>query len=558
MESSAKIEEIKNNLESLYGDSEKVKTALEGIKEVMDKYEKTPHKGQRFSEKDSILITYADTLKREGEKGFKTFKKFSNKIKGVLNTVHFLPFFPYSSDYGFSIKDHKEVRDELGSWKDIEDIGSDFKLMFDLVVNHVSSESRWFKEYLKGNPKYEDFFIEVGSDAGLSKVFRPRCNPLVTKFGDKEVWTTFSKDEVDLNYKNPNVLVKMVEYLLLLVKRGASFIRVDAIAYLWKEVGTNCFLMDETHQIMKIFRNVLDIVNPDVLLITEVNLPHEKNISYFGNGGEEAQIVYQFPLPPLVLYTFLRSDSTALTEWLRNIEDPPEGSTFLNFLASHDGIGLLPAKGILPEADIKFLTEETRRRGGYISYKERPDYSKEPYELNISYFDALSDPNSDEDEEIQIKRFIAAHSIILSLAGIPGIYIHSLLGSRNSREYAEETGEARSINRKRLDYDSVMKELTDPESLRHKVFKRISRLLMTRRKSKFFHPEAEQEVLDLGKRIFAVERKADGGKVLSLTNVTDEIVKPGIETSSTDLITGRDAKGEIVLGPYETVWIRQD
>ena len=361
-------------------------------------------------------------------------------------------------------------------------VGKNFHLMFDGVINHISAQSEWFKAFLHDDPKYRDYFIVVDGKPDLSQVVRPRALPLLTEFttpsGVKKVWTTFSADQIDLNYANPDVLLDIIDVLLFYVAQGAELIRLDAIAYLWKEIGTSCLHLPQTHRVIQLLRAILDEVAPHVALITETNVPHQDNISYFGDGHNEAQLVYNFALPPLTLHTFHTGDASALTQWAASLERPDRwgaatsdlqpssappvrsAPTFFNFLASHDGIGLNPARGILRDDEIAALVDRVVAHGGRVSYKSNPDGSTTPYELNINYFDALSDPNSSEPLSLQIDRFVAAHAIMLSLSGVPGLYFHSLFGSRGWPEGVTLTGQNRTVNRQKFDRAEVERELT--------------------------------------------------------------------------------------------------
>ncbi|MHC1592177.1 MAG: alpha-amylase family glycosyl hydrolase, partial [Candidatus Helarchaeales archaeon] len=425
---------IKKRLEFLYGE-QIADTTYQRLKKILTGFKNQhPFKAQRkiFTEKDVILITYGDMVKTRDEPPLKTIHAFLNRyLKDVINTIHFLPFFPYSSDDGFSVMDYYQVNPDLGSWEDIENVSKDYHLMFDAVINHVSQHSMWFQEYLKGNPKYIDYFIEVDENADLSSVIRPRALPLLKKVetsrGTKYVWTTFSDDQIDLNFKNPDLLLEIIKILLFFVEKGAELIRLDAIAFIWKELGTTCLHLPQVHQIVKLFRDILDYVAPFVVLITETNVPHEENISYFGDGTDEAQMVYQFPLPPLIYDAFVTGNAKYLTAWARDLKSPGEFTTFFNFTASHDGIGVRPLTGLVPEDHLDLLCKITQERGGYVSYKTNSDGTKSPYELNISYFDAINDPAKYPREgDLQVKRFLTTQAIQLSLQGVPGIYFHNL------------------------------------------------------------------------------------------------------------------------------------
>jgi sucrose phosphorylase len=435
--------------------------------------------------------------------------------------------------------------------------------MFDGVINHMSAQGEWFQKFLQNEKPYNEYFVTVEGDPDLSNVVRPRALPLLTEFetvaGKRKVWTTFSADQVDLNFANPDVLLEIFDILLMYAQHGAQFIRLDAIAYLWKEIGTTCIHLPQTHAVIQLLRAVFDEVAPHVRLITETNVPHRDNISYFGNGMNEAQLVYNFALPPLVLHTFRTGDASVLSGWASSLTLPSDRTTFFNFLASHDGVGLNPARGILSSADIDTLIERTLAHGGLISYKQNADGTTSPYEININYFDALSNPSSDEPLDLQVDRFMAAQAIMLTIVGMPGIYFHSLFGSRNWKEGVQLTKHNRTINRRKLEYDELEKQLNDTNSLQSKVFTRYRELLLARSFTSAFDPHGKQKILDTGKEVFAIMRTSpdEAKQVLCLQNVTSQEleIENLIKKTVRDLITNRSMDSKIKLSPYQSVWL---
>jgi sucrose phosphorylase len=508
-----------------------------------------------FGQCDAILITYADQLRRAGEMPLATLAGFAGTwLNGVVSGLHILPFYPSTSDDGFSVSDYYRVDPVLGGWEQIERLGDNFRLMFDAVFNHASAQGAWFKGYLRDDPEYHEYFIRVEGDSDLSQVVRPRALPLLTTFraagGDRKIWTTFSADQVDLNFANPRVLLQMLDVLLFYVEHGATLIRLDAIAYLWKRIGTDCIHLPQTHAVVQLMRQVLDAVAPQVLLVTETNVPHSDNISYFGDGTNEAQMVYNFAMPPLVLHSLRTGDARVLNAWAASLSLPSPRVTFFNFLASHDGIGLNPARGILSDAQIDALVAGTLAHGGRVSYKHNPDGSRSPYELNINYFDALSDPDGGEDEGLQVRRFLAAHAILLSLQGVPGIYFHSLFGSRGWPEGVQILGHNRAINRQKLLLDDLTAELDDPSGQRRMVYDWLSTMLRVRAAEPSFNPSVGQEVLDAGAGIFALHR----GGVTCLVNVTGQAQEfPQGLRRGVDLLGSRK---NAELEPYGIRWFK--
>jgi sucrose phosphorylase len=517
-----------------------------------------------------VLITYADQIRETDKAPLQTLAGFCRtRLSGTISAIHILPFYPWTSDDGFSVKDYFAVAPEYGTWEDIASLARDFDLMFDAVFNHMSAQSDWFKRFQADDPAFRDFFVTVRGSPDLSRVVRPRTLPLLTEFqtarGPEKVWTTFSADQVDLNARNPAVLLALLEALLFYAAKGGRFIRLDAIAYLWKEIGTPCIHLPQTHAVIQLMRTVLDLAAPHVKLITETNVPHRDNISYFGDGRNEAQLVYNFALPPLVLHALLRGDASYLSQWAAGLSTPTPETAFFNFLASHDGIGLNPARGILPDAEIGFLVERCQAHGGFINYKQNADGSSSPYEMNIVYFDALNDPSSAEPLETQVARFIVAHAIMFALAGMPGIYFHSLMGSRNDRQGAIESGINRRINRQKLRAAPLAAELDLPGHLRNVIFGRLTELLRIRREHPAFSPRAQQQVVNMGAGIFAVLRTdtAKPEQILCVHNMTGREMPlelpPGLTSSKAgwrDIVpsTSSPDRNLAYLRPYEARW----
>lgn len=523
-----------------------------------------PRKRQ-IDQSNSILITYGDQIKSDGLSPLRTLSQFCEQhLAGIISGIHILPFYPWTSDDGFSVVDYRAVDPNLGNWEDIAKFKPQFRLMFDAVINHASVQSNWFNGFLQDDPRFQDYFITVKGDPDLSQVVRPRTLPLLTEFesasGPRKVWMTFSADQADLNYKNPEVLLEVIDCLLQYVSHGADFIRLDAIAYLWKEIGTPCIHLPQTHRVIQLLRSILDEAAPHVALITETNVPHADNLSYFGNGTNEAQLVYNFALPPLTLHAFHNGNAQTLSHWAATLELPSRETTFFNFLASHDGIGVNPARGILTGQEIEALVERTLAHGGLVSYKNNADGSHSPYELNINYFDALSNPSGDEPIDLQVKRFLSAQANMLALIGMPGIYFHSLFGSRNWNDGVRQTGRNRTINRQKLNLNDIEIELNNKGSLREQVFSQYCTLLRARRGEPAFHPHGTQRILELHPSVFAVQRISPDGlsRVICLQNVSAEHVN--IKTHAelgVNLLNGRtENMKNILLEPYQILWVK--
>ncbi|MEA2086497.1 MAG: sugar phosphorylase [Candidatus Caldatribacteriota bacterium] len=564
---------IINKLEFLYG-RDRAQNTFKKINELIDRYQKNSAgkipKTNYLNEKDVVLITYGDNIQTANKNPLQSLFKFADEyLEQAINIIHILPFYPYSSDDGFSVIDYKKVNPALGDWEDIENIGQKFNLMFDLVANHISSESIWFKEYLKSNPKYDYYFISVDKDTDLSSVTRARTHPLLTKFKRKGediyLWTTYSPDQIDINFANENVLLEIIDVILFYASKGARVIRMDAIGHIWKKLGTSCINLKETHYVIQLIRAILDEIFPGTLLLTQTNVPHKENISYFGNGYDEVQLVYQFALPLLVLHTFYAGDASRLLKWAFGVKNVSDKTAFFNVLATHDGLGVVPVKAILTDREITDIADNIKKRGGFISYKILGNGTKEPYEMNTTYYSAIAD--SKNSEELNIKKFIASQAIILSLSGIPGIYIHSLFGTENYLEGVEKTGQKRTINRKKFQYNKLKENLANSDSREHKIFTEFTKLIYKRKSEKAFHPSGKQEVLFLKKEIFSLLRTSPNGKekIIALHNVTDSIQKSCFRKNQYslnkkeyfDVISEKTINIEkISLEPYQIIWLK--
>ncbi|EAC4521205.1 alpha-amylase [Listeria monocytogenes] len=510
-----------------------------------------------ISEKNVYLIAYGDSIFEKNKHPLQTLNEFLQEYaQDVITDVHLLPIFPSTSDDGFSVTDYKQIDEQLGDWDDVQKMSENFRVMLDFVANHMSKSSDWFKRFSDNEAPYNQFFIEKDSQFDYKNVTRPRTSPLFHKYENgKELWTTFSEDQLDLNVRNIDCLVALTDVLLFYASKQATSIRLDAIGFLWKTSGTTCMHLPETHEIISLWRLLIDELYPNLQIITETNVPHEENISYFGDGENEANMVYQFPLPPLVLHTFTCHDTTKLSKWAKSISQVSDTATYFNFLASHDGIGMRPATGILSDEEINSLVQKAVQNGGQVSYKDNADGTQSVYELNINYGEALQNPGEDTTEELVTKKIIAAHSILLTLQGVPAIYYHSLLGSKNDLVGYEESGINRRINREKLEKNQLVHELKT-DTYRKTIFTSLKKLVQIRRNHTAFSPFATQEILDLGPDVFAIKRESEKECIYGIINVTSHNIRKTLAFSGTNLLTNQPVASELDLTAYEVVWIK--
>lgn len=570
--SQAQLDRVRRRLRFLYG--ERSDWLLERFYHLIGRYgvglEPPTPSARRWDQKDVLLITYADMVQRKGAAPLESLREFCvNQLKGAVSTVHILPFYPWSSDDGFSVIDYRVVKKEYGDWSDIERLGEEFHLAFDLVLNHCSAQSEWFKDFILGISPARHYFLEMDPNTDLSAVTRPRTSPLLTRtttrFGEAHVWTTFSADQVDLNWQNSDLLFEFLDILLLYISKGVRVLRLDAVAFAWKEVGTDCLHRPQTHEIVKLLRDVCEIVQPQVSILTETNVPHDENISYFGNG-DEAHVVYNFSLPPLLLHALLTENCQYIGDWLENLEYPEGQCTYLNFTASHDGVGVRPLQGLLPDEEFDKLIDAVEERGGHVSRKTNPDGSQSPYELNITYASALSEPG---DDETSARRFLCSQYVALSLKGIPAVYFHSLMATPNYHEGVEQTGAPRTINRRKWHTDELAGILGNPDHPQADIFRQYVQVLRRRANYPAFNPDGAQQVYRAGNGLLVLSRTSILGNqtvycAFNFTRRNQTLSKtlgiPGLKEAAKvyDVISGRThgtAKRGLTLKPYQAMWL---
>ncbi|MEM1388055.1 MAG: alpha-amylase family glycosyl hydrolase [Pseudomonadota bacterium] len=563
-------------LARVYPDSDNAALSRAVIDAFWPSPEVTPRKRPRrpgntlWSQRDSMLITYGDTLLDGVHKPLDLLRDFLlNSMKGVVNGVHILPFFPFTSDDGFAVTDYRKVNPSLGDWPDISRIGNDFHLMSDMVLNHVSSQGTWFNAYRQGQTPFDQFFFEASPDDDLSDVVRPRTTPLLQKvetaMGERHVWCTFSHDQIDLNFANPEVLLEVIRILRLHVDMGVRIIRLDAVAFIWKEPGSPSIHLPQTHAIVKLLRVLADFASEPIILLTETNVPKQENLSYFGHC-DEAHSIYNFPLPPLILHALLSGSAKLLSRWSRAMPPAPMGCAYLNFTASHDGIGMRPAEGLIPPEDVARMVETVEASGGRKSMRALPDGTESIYELNTAFFSAMARTFEGEDGR-QLQRFVCSQTLVMALEGIPAFYIHSLLATPNDHDGAERRGMNRAINRHRWDYPTLRTHLADPSSVHAIVLRALSERLRLRAEQPAFHPNATQFTLSIDPRVFAVWRQSldRTQSIFALHNVSGEDVVLPVEALNlidevawVDVLSGdrfSPARGDVTLAPYQCRWI---
>jgi sucrose phosphorylase len=523
-----------------------------------------------WDETDVALITYGDSIQSTEQKPLQVLHNFLNqRIGTTISWVHILPFHPWTSDDGFAVLDYSSVNESLGDWPDLTRIAVDYRLMADLVLNHCSSRSIWFENFRRGIHPGADYFFVPPDNFDFSQVVRPRTSALLeTVRTDKEsqtVWCTFSADQVDFDFQNPAVVEEFSSIIRQLLDAGVRIFRLDAVAFLWKISGSTCINLPQTHEVVRLFRTLIECAQSDAIVITETNVPNTENLSYFGNA-DEAHAIYNFSLPPLLIHGLLTGSSQHLRAWMMSMPPAEEGTTFFNFIASHDGIGLRPAEGLLSQSELEQMVIALEGFGGLISRRQVDEGESRPYEVNIALIDALSG-TVDGADDLGIERFVCAHAIMLGLEGIPAFYLHSLLGTQNDVERVLHTGQNRAINRHQWSLHELAAALDDTESSHHRVFVELQKLTQLRKRQPAFHPNATQFTLNLGDSIFGFWRQSTDRRqsifcIYNMSDQTQTLSGAALNLIVTDdwydLVSGQVfdvAVPKIFLTPYQSLWI---
>ena len=562
---------IKRKLNFIYKSNKSkknLKIYADEIFQIINRYNNFEKKGKKIkiSEKTSVLISYGDSLLDSNkEKSIKIFRKFYKKNLGnFFEIIHFLPFYPSSSDSGFAVKDHYQVDKKLGSWSDIYQQSKSTNIMTDIVINHASSKGLWFKNFLSNKSPGKEYFLTVGEKFDTSKVIRPRENKLLKKITifkkNNFIWRTFSDDQIDLNFKNPKVLLRFIKIMINLLNHGVNIFRLDAIAYLWKKSGSKCINLKETHEIIKLLRTICNSLKTQSIIVTETNLPEKENLSYFGKNNDEAQWIYNFSLPPLLVHSFLFEDSTYLNKWNKKLPNTKMGNNYLNFIASHDGIGMRPVEGYLTKEKLSLLFKRLKKNGGQLSHRKIQGSSKKVYEANITLFNAFQRTDYDKKGRFFLERYVSAHAIMIAFEGVPAIYFNSIFGTSNDEYKYIISGNKRDLNRYKWNKKKLDNLLKDKSSKQSIFYKQILKLILIKKQNKGFHPNAKRENLNMGKKIFCFKRTSLDKKqiIYNITNLSSKYQKFKLNykfSKYKNLLDKTNISQKTELKPFETLWL---
>ena len=565
---------LKKLIDNLYKNQIESTNVLKEIIKIVDSNNKNviSNKLSRYRKWDQtkcFLITYPNSIIKNGESPLKTLSQFLVDHLELIDCVHILPFMPSSSDAGFSVIDYYKIDNDYGDWNDLKLISNNKNIMIDLVLNHASSKSQWFYNFLSGKGEGSDYFKVVKNWSGEAQIERPRTTNIFkdfsTKKGVKTLWCTFSHDQIDLDFGNPKVLIEFLKIIKFYVEKNIKIFRLDAVAFLWKEKNTNCINRPETHTIIKIIRLFADLIDKDIIVLTETNLPNKENLSYFGKS-DESDWIYNFTLSPLILYTLISGNCDKLRKWSMSMPPADDGHAYINFLSTHDGIGVRPIEDRMSDDELNRFIKHMEDIGSKISYKTTKWGEKVPYEINTTYLDGLKTTFCGDDN-LQIKRFQCAYVIMMAMEGIPAIYIHNIIGTRNNYDLIKLGKEKRTINRSIWDANELYEKLDDKKSTNYKILKSFKKILKIRQKQPAFHPNATQFTLNLGNSIFGIWRQDRNRKqsIFSISNITHKHISFPLEDINLienefwyDLLSNESINyhaASITMKPYQSLWI---
>jgi len=518
-----------------------------------------------------VLITYPDAIYRKDESTLKTLVEFlEDRLNGISSVIHVLPFLPSTSDGGFAVCNHEKIDDNFGNWNDLKKLSSNHKIMADLVLNHVSSSHPWVHQFMKSEEPGLSYVFAPFHTHNWEEVIRPRNSSLFTKIktnkGFKNVWTTFGPDQIDVDWTNPNIFLEFSKLLVRYINNGAEWIRLDAIAFIWKDPNTTCLHLDPVHSIVKLLNKCLKIIKPTSVLITETNVPEKENLSYLIDGNE-ANLAYNFTLPPLLLEAIYTGETDLLNNWLSNWHDLPNSTSLLNFTSSHDGIGLRALEGIMDNKRMHHLLVESEKRGGLVSHRRIENGKDLPYELNISWWSAMSHVGSDI-TLFQFDRFFLSQVFTLSLKGVPAFYLPSILASSNDIDTFRKTGQRRDLNREKFEANKLTKLLKNFDSPASKNISYLSKVVKIRSKLRAFHPEAFMKCIFTNiDNCVIIQRGLDEDIVFVICNMSDKYLEIPLSNDLDlfplsskkyliDHITGSSFYTDsFILDPYQVVWV---
>jgi sucrose phosphorylase len=427
-----------------------------------------------------MLITYANSM---GKNIAQLEYVLNHIVKGAVAGVHILPFFPSSSDRGFSPLRYDIVDPEFGDWSDLARLSEKYFLMYDFMINHLSSQSSYFQDFIAKKDKspfttmfirHKDFWPNgEPTTEEIERIYKrkPKAPNVIVKFNNgtaERVWCSFGDDQIDLNIQSEVTWQFIQDNLKILADHGAAFIRLDAFAYTTKKVGSTCFF--EEPEIWEILDRVKNILSPyQVEILPEVHEHYAIQLKL----AEKGYWVYDFALPMLLLHALHTGETTNLVHWLQIC--PRKQLTTLD---THDGIGVVDVRGLLTDEQIDRTKDLLFSHGANIKriYNTEAYGNLDIYQINCTYYSALGNNND---------AYTIARAVQMFAPGIPQIYYVGLLAGKNDIKLVESTKNGRDINRHSFTIEEIARETKRP------VVQKILKLMRFRNEFPAFAGECE-------------------------------------------------------------------
>ena len=523
---------------------------------------------------------------------------YANNLSGIraqipyfkslgLTYLHLMPLFkapPLHNDGGYAVSSYRETNPQLGSMADLNALAEALRsagisLVLDFIFNHTANDHTWVKECLAGNKEYQDFYLIYPDrtipdlfEKNVREIFPEEHSGAFSQLDDgRWVWTTFHSYQWDLNYANPNVFLAMACEMLFIANQGAEILRMDAVAFLWKELGTPCENLPEVHTLIQAFNTVARIAAPSLLFKSEAIVHPDDVIKYI--SASECQISYN-PLQMALLWSTLATREVnllnqALSE--RNIIDAD--CSWVNYVRSHDDIGWT----FSDEDAAKFYIDGQMHRdflnNFYLNRFPGSFAHGVPFQENLKTGDCrisgttASLAGLGDQEQYAVERILALYNIVMTTGGIPLIYLGDEIGVLNDLSYLEDEAKSADsrwvhrVARSQVLYDEAASKRQTPSS---QLFKGLKNLIHLRKKTKALAGGKLQTIVTNNASVIAYIREYEGESVCVIANFSDQPQHINTESSPIlqgellDLITNQKTSIHLnlLLRPYQFLWLK--
>ncbi|MBV6646604.1 MAG: alpha-amylase family protein [Cyclobacteriaceae bacterium] len=557
-----------------------------------------------LSEKLAGMMLYVDRFANDLQ-GFQ--KKIPYFDKLGINLIHLMPLLKCpkeNNDGGYAVSNYREVNPELGSMDDIRKIAKILHqqgkyLMLDLAINHTSNEHEWAQKAIAGEREYQDFYYFYDNrhtpdqfEQSMPQVFPETAPGNFTYVPELNKWvmSVFHDYQWDLNFSNPKVFIEMLDNLLFLANQGVDILRLDALAFTWKKLGTSCQNLDEAHLLLQTLKACAQVVAPGTIFLAEAIVAPHEIVKYFGDNqgfSNECDLAYNATLMTLLWESIATKNNRLLHISLSNVPGKPLGTTWLNYVRCHDDIGLgyedyhATLAGYDASGHRRFIIDFLTGAIDWSFASGRPFMEdKKNGDARISgslaSLAGLEKALRNQDEyaqELAFKRIILLHAIIMAFGGIPLLYMGDELGLINDYSYEQDKKKAhdnRWMHRPKMDWDLV-KNVDVKGTLEYNIFQSISKMITVRRQSPEFRDANNLHIVDSGNQhLFVFVRYWGKHRSMAVFNLNDHreflhvdvlnqqnfIVQSGLKDKYTGAALSCDWHG-LELAPYQFYWITQ-